>query len=148
MKMRLWLVLTVVVAASAARADDTGLSGAVPYLVLGVAGGLFDIGATIYDAAHLASGEPAPRDFGIIETILAVPQMAVAAYFFANPPPADGVRAASAVWFVWATALAAHGIWTTVRPGEPAPSIAIGVRPVEQPRFGSAPVLWSVTGRF
>ena len=148
-RMPLWLVVTVLVAASAARADDTGVEAVVTYGALGVAAGLFDIGATIYDVAHFASGEPVPKVFGVVETAFALPQMAIAAYLFTSPPPADGARTLSAVWFVWATALAAHGIWTAARPADPVSRIAIGVRPIEEARTTtSAPVLWSVTGRF
>lgn len=148
MKTPVWLVLVLLVAAPAARADDTGLQAVALYGGLGVAAGLFDIGATVYDIRKLASGEPPSRAFGVVETALALPQMAIAAYVFTNPPPADGVRTLSALWFVWVTALAAHGIWTCVRPDEPAPRIAIGVRPVEEARMRGAPLLWSVSGRF
>ena len=53
-----------------------------------------------------------------------------------------------AVWFVWATALAAHGIWTIARPDNSFSQSAIGVRPVDEPRTTTVPLLWSVTGRF
>ena len=157
MKIPVWPLLVVVVAAPPARADDTGLSAIVPYVALGVAGGIFDIGATGYDVAHLASGEPPSKSFGVVETALALPQMAIAAYVFTSPPPADGVRTLSALWFVWATALAAHGIWTIVRPDgtwtsvrsdDPVSRIAIGIRPVEETRKSGAPLLWTASGRF
>jgi hypothetical protein len=148
LKIPVWLALMLVVAAPAARADETGLDKVALYAGLGVAAGLFDIGATIYDIKTLASGKPAPKLFGVIETLFALPQMGIAAYVFANPPPADGVRTLSALWFVWATALAAHGIWTSVRPDEPASRIAIGFRPLEEARTSGSPLLWSVSGRF
>lgn len=146
--MPFWLVLGVMVAAAAARADDTGLGAAAGYVALGAAGGVFDIAATVYDIKHLASGEPPPKDFGIVETLVALPQMGIAAYFFNSPPPADGVRPLAAVWFVWATALAAHGIWTIARPDNSFSQIAIGARAVDEPRTTTEPLLWSVTGRF
>jgi hypothetical protein len=146
--MPFWLVLGIVVAAAAARADEKGVEAAVGYGALGVAGGIFDIVATVYDIKHLVSGEPPPKDFGIVETLVALPQMGIAAYFFNSPPPADGVRPLAAVWFVWATALAAHGIWTIARPDNSFSQSAIGVRPVDEPRTTTVPLLWSVTGRF
>jgi hypothetical protein len=157
MKIPVWLILLVVIAAPAARADDTGLTAVVTYGAIGVAGGAFDIGATIYDIQTLASGKPPSKSYGVVETALALPQMAIAAYVFTSPPPADGVRTLSAVWFLWATALAAHGIWTcvrpdttwtSVRPDDPVSRITIGVRPVEEARKSDAPLVWSVSGRF
>jgi hypothetical protein len=157
MKVPVWPVLLVVVAARAARADETGVTAVVTYIALGAAGAGLDVGATIYDIKTLASGEPPSKSYGVLETALALPQMAIAAYVFTSPPPADGVRTLSALWFVWATALAAHGIWTcvrpdttwtSVRPSDPVSRIAIGVRPLEEARTTFAPVLWSVSGRF
>jgi hypothetical protein len=156
-KIPVWLLLAVVVSAPAARTDDTGLEAIVPYAVLGVVGGIFDIGATNYDIKTLASGEPPSKSFGVIETALALPQMAIAAYVLSAPPPADGVRTLSALWLVWATALAAHGVWTcvrpdaswtSVRPDDSVSRVAIGVRPIDEARKSGAPLLWSVSGRF
>jgi hypothetical protein len=147
-KMPFCLVLGIVVAAAAARADDTGLSGVVPYVVLGAAGGIIDIAATVYDIKHLASGEPPPKDYGIVETVVALPQMGIAAGFFISPPPADGVRTLSAMWFVWATALAAHGIWTIARPDNSFSQSPPAAPPFDEARTTTAPLLWSVRGRF
>jgi hypothetical protein len=157
MKAPVWMIVAVAVVAPAARADDTGLSAVVTYGALGIAGGAFDIGATIYDIKTLASGKPPSKSYGVVETALALPQMAMAAYVFTSPPPADGVRTLSALWFVWTTALAAHGIWTCVRPDstwtsvrpvDPVSRVAIGVRPVEEPRKSGSPLLWNISGRF
>lgn len=144
-KMPFCLVLGIVVAATAARADDTGLSGVVPYVVLGAAGGIIDIAATVYDIKKLASGEPPPKEYGIAETLVALPQMGIAAYSFIVPgSSADGVRPLSAVWFLWATALTVHGIWTIARPDNSFSSAP----PFDEPRTTTVPLLWSVRGRF
>jgi hypothetical protein len=157
MKVRVWLIVLVLVAAPAARADDTGVSAVLTYGALGVAGGLLDIGLTIYDIKTLVTAERPSKQYGLIETVVAVPQMAIAAYLFASHADADGARPLSAVWFLWAGALAAHGIWTCVRPDttwtpvrpvEPASRITIGARPIEEARKSGSPLLWSVSGRF
>jgi hypothetical protein len=143
----------------AARADDTGISKVVPYVIAGAIGAAFDVGFTIHDAIEVGSGSRGPTSLGWIETVGALPQVVIAGYVFANPPPADSVRALALVWAGWASLLAAHGIWTIARPpaadAEPAPSAMLHeplYRDVGSagtgswtPRIGSS---WSVAWRF
>ncbi len=112
-----------------ARADDTGVQTVVAYGLLGLAAGVFDVAFTVHDVSHLVSGERSSRILGVVELVGAVPQVAVATYVYLNPPPADGVRPLTAIWAVWATALAAHGIWTIVRPWEPQAASPVALSP-------------------
>ena len=146
MRLAASVLVAALVAAPGARADDTGVTASITYGALGVAGALVNVGLTIYDLTHLASGEPPPKVYGALETAWALPQMAVAAYALTRPPPADGAQTLEAVWLVWATALTAHGIWTLARPQGAASRVAIGILPVEQGRTLGA--LCSATGRF
>ena len=148
MKITTGLAVAIVIIPLASRADDTGVDTTVAYGALGLAGAVFDIGFTVYDLSHFASGEPVPKAAGLIETLGALPQVAIAGYVVANPPPADGARALSVVWLVWATALAAHGIWTLARPVEPTSRIEIGVRPVEARRAFDNSVFWAAASEF
>ena len=131
-----------------AHADDTGAETVVTYGALGLAGAIVNVGFTVYDLAHLVSGEPVPKSVALVETLYAIPQMAISAYLFTNPPPADGVRGLEIAWFVWATALAAHGVWSLARPTPPPPPVEVGVRLAEEPRIVLAPPLWTAAARF
>lgn len=148
MKPSLLMVLAALATPSAARADDTGATAVFTYGVLGVAAAIFDIGFTAYDVSHFVSGEPASRRAGLFETVGALPQAIIAGYVLANPPPADGVRALSLAWLVWASALTAHGVWTVARPEEPSNRIEIGVRRFQEHPAGGLPVVWTANGRF
>jgi len=143
----LFLALILAVA-PAARADDTGASAAIAYGLLGIAGAIFDVGFTIHDGAHLASGEPVPKATGLIETVGALPQVAVAVYVAGRQGAPDGVRPLAIAWAVWATALTAHGVWTQLRPEAPQGRIEIGVRALEEHCAPGRPLLWTATGRF
>ena len=151
--------LACVAASGSVRADDTGLAGAVPYGVAGAAAGVFDVGFTVYDLAHLSSVERIPRAVGIVELAGALPQVGVAIYVAANPPPADGVRGLSAAWAVWAALLSAHGIWVIaasrekptvpVEPPVPGSAFARGLDPSQPTPPGSKQMMiWSMVRRF
>jgi len=142
-----------------ARADDTGVNGAIPYALAGLGAGLFDVGFTVYDTVHLVSGERMSKTLGIIELGGALPQVGVAMYLHYSITGADGVPALTLIWAGWAAALAAHGIWTIVNPAEPqtaAPSASSpndrGNQRVDAPRSLAGtrldPPMWSTSWRF
>jgi len=144
---------------SPARADDTGISNAVPYVIAGAIGAAFDIGFTVYDATHLATGSTVPKSLGWIEMAGALPQVVIAGYILANPPPADGVRPLALAWGAWASLLAGHGIWTIVRPAATGTDPSSSAIPKEAPHRAVDPSrasrstsrlasIWSVTWQF
>ena len=120
------LVLCLLLVGSSARAD-TGVTAVVAYGAAGLAAAIFDTAYTIYDVSRLSRGEPGTGLAGVFEVVGALPQIAGAALVVAKGPPWEPARPLAVVWGLWATALAAHGIWSIASgtPRENAAQLAI-----------------------
>jgi hypothetical protein len=130
------------------------------FVVGGIVVGAADVGLTGVDLASLASGEHRSVGYGVGETLLAAPQLALAAYGLTI----NGNKSFFAVYTAWMSLLMAHGMWTIATgsdtipvppepldrrpPPEPMPRLQMTLGPTYVPLGNAAQPGFGILGRF
>jgi hypothetical protein len=122
--------------------------------------GITDVALTLWDGGSAVASHHPSAAYGVIETVVAVPQLAVGIAGLTQSN--NGAKGALAFYTVWMALLATHGVWTiaTARPttsatvegperqaalqrSEPEPQLKVAVGPtyvpvgqLSQPGFG------------
>jgi hypothetical protein len=141
--IRCTLVVWLVVGLSNAHADSEG-AAAVP-IILGVGG--IDAALVIHDVVVAAEGERSSVTYGVAETLIALPQLALAVSNLATgwntqfdevipdghgswttisgtEPSHWGARAGDLMFVAGTAALVAHGVWSITHSSSPRTAIA------------------------
>lgn len=146
--VRCGLALTLAIALAAPRARASGYGGGgyySPAIAEGLAIGALVIGGTdltltFFDLASLSTGQRRSIGYGVLETLVAAPQIWLGVSEMSQPNPGDMWTA----FTLWTAALAAHGIWCIVAglkagppreppPAAPEPALRIGLGPTYAP---------------
>lgn len=126
-------------------------------LVLGAG----DLTLTLYDGAIAGQGRHPSAGYGVLETLVAGPQLALGIYGLTS---SSGGKGYFAVYTAWMALLTAHGLWTIVTasgpasappdavtpraPPEPVPRLQMSIGPTYVPLGEAAQPGFGVVGRF